>query len=89
MVVIVATKDWTAQKNATKITLGEIAMTSATQLVETATKRVVYVITDVNQDGKDFIVKMPAMVEGTEKTVAYHVETVWSQHSVITLTEHV
>lgn len=89
MVVIVATKDWTAQKNATKITLGEIAMTSATQLVETATKRVVYVITDVNQDGKDFIVKMPAMVEGTEKIVAYHVETVWSQHSVITLTEHV
>lgn len=45
-------------QNATMVSLVQTALKSATQLVETATKRVVYVTRDANRDGKDFIVKM-------------------------------
>lgn len=39
-------------------TLVQIVLNSATELVEAAIKIVVYVITDANPDGEDFIVKM-------------------------------
>lgn len=76
MVVAVGLKVLTALKNATMVSLVQTALKNATQLVETATKRVVYVTRDANRDGKDFIVKMNAVQDILAKTVTVLVDIV-------------
>lgn len=70
-------------------TLVQIVLNSAIELVEAAIKIVVYVITDANPDGEDFIVKMNALEGILAITVTVVVEIVLMKLSVTISMEHV
>lgn len=54
----------------------QIVLKSATEPVEAAIKKVVYVITDANPDGEEYIVKMNAVEGILAKTVTVVVDIV-------------